>query len=259
MTKLLGILNLTPDSFSDGGQADVPEQALERLERLIDAGADGVDIGAESTRPGATPLSPEQEWARLEPVLARAVARCQEAGVLVSLDTRHAESAARALALGVDWINDVSGFRDEAMIRVVAESTCQLVLMHARAIPADPNDTLPETDDPVAAVDAFFRSQQARLAEYGVAPERLVYDPGIGFGKSAVQSLALLARLDELAPLPLLIGHSRKSFLSLFTDKPAAARDELTLAVSGLLAQRHIPWLRVHNVVRHRLLLNRLE
>lgn len=254
MTKLLAILNLTPDSFSDGGQVD---DVLAAIDRLIEDGTDGIDIGAESTRPGATPLAPEAEWARLEPVLAEAIDHCHTRGVIVSLDTRHAHTAWRALELGVDWINDVGGFGDAAMIEAVKASDCKLVVMHALTIPADAGITLPDDADPVAEIARFFDERRQELEEQGIAPDRLIYDPGIGFGKSRRQSLALMQRMDELEA-PLLVGHSRKSFLSLFTDRPAAERDDLTLAFSAMMAGK-VAWLRVHEVKRHRALLNQLE
>ncbi len=142
------------------------------------------------------------------------------------------------------------------MVRAVAVSDCRLVVMHALSIPADPALTLDPAADPVAEVTAFFDRRRDRLHAAGIGEERLVFDPGIGFGKSRTQSLALLARAGVLAaPYPLLIGHSRKSFLSLFDDAPAAKRDALTLAFSAVLALANVAYLRVHAVAEHRRML----
>lgn len=249
MTQLVGILNLTPDSFSDGGAFDSAEQAVAAAVAMVGQGAAVIDVGAESTRPGATPLSPEQEWARLSPVLP-SVCRALAGRAAVSLDTRHAATASRALEAGVAWINDVSGLADPAMLGVLAGNDCRVVAMHSLTIPADPSVVLPLDADPVRDVAIFAA---ALLKRTGLPRERLILDPGIGFGKTAEQSLALLRRVDELHEigLELLIGHSRKSFLTRFTDAPAAGRDDATLAVSAFLAFKQVAFLRVHEVARH--------
>lgn len=257
MTKLLAIANLTPDSFSDGGRAMAAP--LDTIRRLMDDGADGVDIGAESTRPGARPLDAAAEWERLKPVLADAVTLCHTRGVIVSLDTRHAQTARKALDCGVDWINDVGGFRDPAMIEAVCDSPCKLVVMHAASIPADPSEALPADADSIEYLANFFRHRLDELSQHGISSDRTLCDPGIGFGKSKPQSLELTGRMKELAEFTRLVGHSRKSFLTLFTDKPAAERDDLTLAFSAMLVQQKVEWLRVHNVARHRTLLAQMR
>lgn len=256
MSKLVGILNLTPDSFSDGGLAFAPDDALRRVDALLEAGADVVDIGAESTRPGAQPLSAEEEWARLGPVLGRAIERIHARGAIASLDTRHAATARRATSLGVDWINDVNGLQDSQMVEAVKDSACMLVLMHSLSVPADPNITLPQSCDAVAEVEQWFRARIDALKAQGIRQERLILDAGIGFGKTAKQSLALLLASPQLKALglPLLVGHSRKSFLKLFSQD-AAHRDALTLAFSSVLASMQADYLRVHDVARHRRLM----
>lgn len=253
-TRLMAIMNLTPDSFSDGGMIS-QETAREYFLQLVEAGADYVDIGAESTRPGATPLSAEEEWARLEAPLQTIVNHPKRAQVRLSLDTRHATTAARALGLGVDMVNDVSGLRDAAMQRTLAQSNGDIVVMHALSIPADPAIILPSDADPVAVILAWKREREATLKASGIAPERLIFDPGIGFGKSAAQSLALLHRASELVDEGgrWLIGHSRKSFLkAVSAPEHPAARDAATLPFSRDLMQIPLDILRVHDVAGHR-------
>lgn len=260
-TKLVAVVNVTPDSFSDGGAALRPEDALRRVAAAIEEGASVVDVGAESTRPGAMPLSPEEEWARLSPLLAEAIALAHRRGAAVSVDTRHPRTARQAAALGADWINDVSGFASADMVKAVRASRCSLVVMHALTVPADPAVTMPEKCDPVAEVMAFACTRLAALAEQGIGRERVIFDPGIGFGKTAEQSLTLLRRVEEFRPLGvrLLIGHSRKSFLKRFTDAPPEGRDDATLAVSQVLAGKGVDYLRVHAVAGHARMLRVLQ
>ena len=192
MTQLVGIANITPDSFSDGGKSFTTQDALSHIEAMMEEGADIIDIGAESTRPNATPLSPEEEWQRLEPVLPLAIALTEKHKRLISIDTRHADTAAKAAALGVDWLNDVSGFTQPEMISVAAESECDVVVMHALSIPANPAEQLPEDSSAIEDVMHFFEGRVEALEKAGIARERIILDPGIGFGKSAEQSLELI-------------------------------------------------------------------
>ena len=244
-TRLVGIVNITPDSFSDGGKALRPDDALAAIQQLIADGADIIDIGAESTRPGATPLTAEEEWQRLEPVLALLP---RESSVEFSLDTRHPYTARKALA-HVDWINDVSGFADNAMIDAVKNSQCKLVVMHSLSVPADKNIVMPESADVIEELIAFAKQRISALEAAGIAHGRIVFDPGIGFGKTAKQSLDILHNIESFSVLgvPLYIGHSRKSFLG---GNPAE-RDAATLAISRDLAAHGIAYLRVHDVAAH--------
>lgn len=248
---ILGILNLTPDSFS--GDGVMAEAALARAKMLADAGADILDIGAESTRPGATPLSADEEWARLSPVLGAIAAQTWRDRVRLSIDTRHAENAARALSLGASIINDVGGLADDAMCEALEEHECDIVVMHALTIPADAAVTLADDADAVAEILAWKTRVTAHASARGIGAHRLIYDPGIGFGKTAEQSLALITRARELKASGgrWLIGHSRKSFMKLFTDAPAEGRDALTLQFSKQLADAGIDYLRVHDVAGH--------
>lgn len=255
---LMGIVNVTPDSFSGGGR--MGEEAVAYAQQLVLDGADVLDVGAESTRPGATLITPEAEWARLGPVLAAIHAAPWARDVRLSVDTRHPETAERALAAGAAIINDVGGLADPVMLELLANHTNDVVVMHALGLPADPRVTMPAGGDVVAEILAWQVSTMQRAKAYGIAPERLIFDPGIGFGKTAEQSLALMLAAQTFVTHGgrWLFGHSRKSFLTLFSDAPAADRDPLTLAFSVQLAAALVPYLRVHNVKAHALLMDRL-
>ncbi len=261
MTEVVAIVNITPDSFSDGNAAFHPDAALARISGCIEEGASVIDIGAQSTRPHAAHLCVQQEWERLSPVLGDAIFIAKERGVRISLDTFHPEVAARAVALGVDWINDVSGFRNPAMIEAIKDFGCKLVVMHALSVPPTPGETLPSDCDVIAQMKAFFNTRMDELERAGIARTRLILDPGVGFGKNPMQSLEIMLRASELHALgvPLLLGHSRKSFLSLFTRAPARERDDLTLAFSASLAAQHIQYVRVHDTARHVALLAQMD
>ena len=252
-TQIMGILNLTPDSFSDGRNI-TPEAACEAFLRLVEEGAEIVDIGAESTRPGATPVSAEEEWERLRAPLETMVSHPDRSRVQLSIDTRHASTAARVLDYGIEIINDVSGLHDEAMRRVLARASCEVVVMHSLTIPADPSVTLPADADPVATLQAWKEQRERSLAAAGIDPVRIIFDPGIGFGKTAAQSLDLLARMSELVDGGgrWLIGHSRKSFLrTVGAAENPIARDPETLAFSRRLMDIPVDILRVHDVASH--------
>lgn len=247
MTQLAGIVNMTPDSFSDGGKYDSAEAALLHIEQLIGDGADIIDIGAESTRPGATLLSAEEEWQRLQPLMEA----LDVGGAIFSLDTRHPENAVRALDKGFYWINDVSGFKNPAMVEAIRPYDCKLVMMHSLGVPADKSVTLPEDADVIELLLEWTKKQVAWLEKKGIRKHRIIIDPGIGFGKTARQSGQIVERFIELKAcgLPILIGHSRKSFLG------EGDRDAGTLAVSRQLVAKDVDYLRVHDVAAHRELL----
>ncbi|MFW0776631.1 MAG: dihydropteroate synthase [Rickettsiales bacterium] len=248
--KLVGIINITPDSFSDGGQCMDAAAALGSIRQLISDGADIIDIGAESTRPGATALSHKEEWQRLEPVLKQAISL----SVPVSVDTRHAETAHKALALGVAWINDVSGFTNPAMIEAVKNAHCKLVIMHSLTVPADKNVTIAESDDVIEVITTFAEHKIEELQAKGIARDRIIFDPGIGFGKTPAQSQEIVNRIADLGALgvPLYIGHSRKSFFQFAPSATLQEKDEATLTVSKQLAKSGVEYLRVHNVKLHK-------
>jgi dihydropteroate synthase len=222
-SRLVGILNVTPDSFYDGGRYVVPERALERAERMAAEGADAIDVGGQSTRPGATPLSPEEEWSRVEPVLTALAGR---AAVPLSIDTYHSEVARRALLLGVSIVNDVSGLsHDPALADHVAREGAGLVLMHALGVPDRIHEARRYAD--VAGEVAEFLAAQVRVAvSRGVREESIAVDPGIGFSKRADQSLETLRSIPRLTRIgrPLYIGVSRKSFLGARSGEPPEGR-----------------------------------
>lgn len=256
---LMGILNLTPDSFS--GDGVLGPAALDAAERIVEAGADWLDIGAESTRPHGQAVTPEQEWQRLQSLLPALAAQPWRARVKLSVDTRHAATAERALALGVDVINDVAGLADPRMGAVLRQARCDVVVMHALTLPADPAVTLPPDCDVVADVLRWKDEVSRRAEAAGVEATRLLHDPGIGFGKSALQSLALMHAAPRLVQSGgrWLYGHSRKSFLRLFTELDASQRDDLTLALSARLVADGVHVIRVHEVARHARLLQSLR
>lgn len=249
MSHLVGILNITPDSFSDGGQYTTVELAVAQVQAMIKAGAAVVDIGAESTRPGATPLTHAQEWQRLAPVLEA----LRTMPITLSVDTYHPETASKALALGVQWINDVSGFTNPAMVKAVQGSEAMLVVMHHVSVPARKEKVIPENKDVVEEVLRFARERMMSLTGASIAPERIIFDPGIGFGKTAKQSLQLLKHIAAFKTLgvKLLVGHSRKSCFTELCPSEAAERDPETLAASLYLAQKGVDYLRVHNIEAH--------
>jgi dihydropteroate synthase len=226
---VMGILNVTPDSFSDGGQFFDPQRAIAHARRLVAEGADILDIGAESTRPyiGAMPVWPAEELRRLAPVLP-AVA---EFGVPVSIDTMKADVAIKAIAVGATMVNDVWGLqRDPDMARVVAEHAVPIVIMHNR-------EAVDPAIDIMADIEAFFSRSLDIAARAGIARENIVLDPGIGFGKTSAQSITALARLAELKSfgLPLLVGASRKRFIDTISPAPPDRRIGGSIA-SHLLA-----------------------
>lgn len=246
MTQLVGILNLTPDSFSDGGKYFSPEKAMEHANALLQAGASIIDVGAESTRPGAIPLTAQEEWQRLEPVLTLL---CKQ-GISISLDSYHPENVTKALALGIAWVNDVTGFTNPAMIDAVKSHRAKLVVMHNLGVPANPAHTLPPDEDAVASVFSWAEKHIKALVTQGIGKDRIIFDPGIGFGKTATQSLELLKRIEVFHALEvdLLVGHSRKSCFSMVTSSNAQNRDPETYAASLYLAGKNVQFLRVHDV-----------
>ncbi|GAB4319650.1 MAG: hypothetical protein Kow0059_13760 [Candidatus Sumerlaeia bacterium] len=246
---IMGVLNVTPDSFSDGGRLASAQAAVEAGRRMLDEGADIVDVGGESTRPGATPVDVEEEWRRVGPVLAGL--RRAAPGALISIDTYKGEAARRALAEGADIVNDISAGRlDPALWDVVAGARCGYVLMHMQGEPGTMQQA-PHYEDCVREVGGFLADKLAELAALGVEPERVVADPGIGFGKRLEDNLALLANLNALgraAGRPLLVGPSRKRFIGDALGLPVEERLEGTLAAVALAVWQGAAVVRVHDV-----------
>lgn len=244
----MAIVNLTPDSFyAASRQGGAPEAVVEAAAAALAAGADVVDVGAESTRPGALPVEPELEQARLLPSLAALRRALPQA--LLSVDTRHASTAAAALEAGADIINDVSGGADPAMLPLLAQASCGIVLMHCRG-EFTTMHRLPPLADPLGEVQAGLTAIAARAAAAGIAPERLMLDPGFGFGKNLDENYPLLAGLDQLQALarPLLAGLSRKSFLRgpATVEPEARLPASLAAATAAILAGAHM--IRTHDV-----------
>ena len=258
LTELVGIVNLTADSFSDGGRWLDPALAVGRSVALAEAGATVIDLGAESTRPGSIELDREAEWSRLAPVLTALRARWPRGALpRLSVDTRHPPTAVRAIEAGADWINDVTGFDDPAMIDAVNAASVDLVVMHHLGVPPQPGQVLDRSGDPVAALLSWGAERLARLERAGIPPDRVIFDPGIGFGKTPEQTAAILARIGEFRALGvrLLVGHSRKSFLKEWFAPDGvgpcatvADREIETLALTQHLATWAVDYVRVHDV-----------
>jgi dihydropteroate synthase len=253
--RLMGILNVTPDSFSDGGRYLRPHAAIEHGARLLAEGADIVDVGGESTRPGAEAVSATQELARVRPVVEALAAH---AGTAISIDTSKASVAAAALDAGASLVNDVSAFRaDPEMAALVADRDADCILMHMRGEPRTMQED-PRYADVVDDVKAFLDERLAFALREGVREERVLLDPGIGFGKTLEHNLELLRRLSELSELgrPIVIGTSRKSFLGRIEagarglEQPPGSDARLpgTLASNVLAFERGASVFRVHDV-----------
>jgi dihydropteroate synthase len=242
---IMGVVNVTPDSFSDGGQFQGREAALAQAKKLVADGADIVDVGAESTRPGHVPVSIDEEWRRLEPLLPQLV---DEAGAPVSIDTYKAETARRALATGVVMVNDIWGMqRDPAMADVVAEARALVVIMHNRE----------ETNEGVDIVDdmkRFFERSLAAAGRAGVTERFIILDPGVGFGKTRSQNYAALRAIPELRRFgfPVLVGVSRKSIFRDLGGERIDGRLIGTLAANIVAAGLGAQLFRVHDALEHK-------
>lgn len=246
---IMGIVNLTPDSFSgDGLRGDVG-RAVDHARRQIDAGADILDLGAESSRPGAQPTGLDEELARLLPVLAELT----DCGVPISVDTYKPEVMRSALAAGASMINDIYGFRQPGAIEAVAAGDCGLCVMHMQGEPLS-MQSAPQYENVVDAVRSFLAERVDALTRVGIARERIVLDPGFGFGKTLEHNLSLFAALPELVEegLPLLAGVSRKSMLGAITGRGVNERLAASIAAAVLAAERGVSILRVHDVAATR-------
>lgn len=245
-THVMGVLNVTPDSFSDGGLFFDPEAAVREGVRMAEDGADVIDVGGESTRPGSDPVPVEDELERVLPAVKRLAA---EVDVPISIDTRRADVAARALEAGASIVNDVTAASDPRMFEVVRDAGAGLVLMHMKGEPktmqADPH-----YEDVVAEVKAHLEGRVRAAVEAGIAPERLCVDPGIGFGKALHHNLLLLRDIRSLFDLgrPVVVGPSRKSFIGHLLDLPVDDRLEGTAGAVAWLAGQGAHIVRVHDV-----------
>ena len=242
----MGILNITPDSFSDGGLYLDADAAVEHALAMVDAGAAIVDVGGESTRPGSDAVDPAEEWERIGAVIAALAER----GLCVSVDTRHADVASRDLAAGASIVNDVSGFRDPAMVGVVAKSGCGCVVMHMAGEPKTMQDN-PVYDDVVAEVRDYLRDAAAALEVAGVDRSRICIDPGPGFGKTPKQTIELMRNLHELVHLgyPVMVAASRKSYVGYaYGVEEPHERDVASAAEALLACELGASVVRTHNV-----------
>jgi dihydropteroate synthase len=244
--RVMGIVNLTPDSFSDGGRLATSAAAIAYCEQLLADGADMLDLGGESTRPGSTPVSADEELARVLPVLGALL----QLGCPVSVDTTKPEVMAAALALGADIINDINALQTPGALDVVAaHASCGVCLMH-RLGALESMQERTHYDDVVTEVSAFLRERTSALRARGVSAERIVLDPGIGFGKSVEHNIELLRRQRELLHLgrPLLVGWSRKSTLGAITGRNVAQRQAASVAAALAAVQSGARIVRVHDV-----------
>ncbi len=244
---VMGIVNVTPDSFSDGGKFYDPRRAIDHAQRLVDEGADIIDIGGESSRPGAEPVDTEEEWRRVGPVLNNIAATCP---VPVSIDTYKAETARRALQAGAAIVNDISALRfDPEMSEVVRSHQAGLILMHMQGTPRSMQKN-PVYEDVVREIKAFL-AERAQVAENaGIQCTRIILDPGIGFGKTLTHNLQILNRLAEFRELgyPILVGVSRKAFIGKISGVDKDNRLEGSLAAAILAVQAGVQIVRVHDV-----------
>ncbi len=253
-TYLMGILNVTPDSFSDGGQFNSVEKALEQARAMIAAGVDIIDIGGQSTRPGAEQVTLQAELDRTVPVIEAIRAQVSDA-VVISIDTTRVEVARGAIAAGADWLNDISGgtFEPE-MLKLPAELNVPIVLMHIRGTPQT-MQSMTDYDDLMGEMAAFLQAQAQQVLDAGAKPEQIILDPGIGFAKTYEQNLVILRELPKLRALgyPLLVGPSRKSFIGKILDQPEAQKRVwgTAAACAGAIATG-ADILRVHDVAEMR-------
>jgi dihydropteroate synthase len=244
---VMGVLNVTPDSFSDGGQYDTVEAAADRAHQMVAEGADIIDVGGESTRPGAKPVGLKEELGRVIPVIERL---CDELSVPLSIDTYKSEVARQALRAGAHMVNDISALRfDPHMGRLVARRGAALILMHMKGTPRN-MQRCPHYDDVISEIYQFLDRQIDQALQAGIARDHLVIDPGIGFGKRLQDNLVIINRLNEFLGLhrPLLVGLSRKSFIGQVLDVPVDQRLEGTAAAVALAVAGGANILRVHDV-----------
>ena len=258
MTNIVGILNITPDSFSDGGNHYNPDLALKHAERLIKDGANIIDIGAESTRPGAIKIDIETELSRLTQILPDVILLAHKNSVQVSIDTYKPKIAEFALSYGIDFINDITGFFDIDMINLAVNSNKKIIVMHNSWILEDKNIN---KNWCINEIINWAKLKINDLEAHQVKRNNIIIDPGIGFGKTDEQSWDIINHAERLNVLGVktYIGHSRKRCMNLDDDNKLDIknRDTYTVAVSAMLAWKNIDYIRVHNVSLHRKLFNK--
>lgn len=247
--RFVGILNVTKDSFSDGGKFTAPEKLIAQAQKLIADGAEVLDIGAESTRPGAVRPNAERELQALRV----AFSEIERAGLKIkmSLDCRNSEVAAAVLErYSVDFLNDVTGFASQGMQKLLLNSNCSAFVMHSLTVPPMASEVMPSAENPFHQLVKWWKIRRECLLQAGFSSERLVFDPGIGFGKTIHQNFFILSQLDELHPVQedIMIGHSRKSFMKVLSDRQAEDRDVETAVVTSRLNLAYVQYLRVHDI-----------
>ena len=251
-THIMGIVNVTPDSFSDGGDHDTTDAAVHHAKQLVTQGADIIDIGGESTRPGANPVSIDEELSRVLPVIKQLKGNAQ----WISIDTRHAVVMEAAIRAGANFINDVSALEDDAnSLSIAAKYDVPICLMHKKGLPKTMQDNV-RYDDVVEEVYAYLENRIQLCMSSGIAKDRLVVDPGIGFGKNRDHNLALIKSIDRFHALnvPVLLGASRKSFIEHVMGTETRPKDRLggSLAVALYALQKNVQIVRVHDVLETR-------
>jgi 2-amino-4-hydroxy-6-hydroxymethyldihydropteridine diphosphokinase/dihydropteroate synthase len=251
----MAIANTTPDSFSDGNQLNDFENFKSTYEKWADSGVHIIDVGAESTKPGAEVISLEEEMQRLGPALSfhKKHKRDHFKNPLLSLDSRNYETIKWALDFGVDIINDVSGLADSRILDVLADSECDYVLMHSLTVPADPKATLNNQVSTTKELKVWLEKKLEEIDKKNISFDRIIFDPGIGFGKTARQSIELIRQIEGFSSygLRVLAGHSRKSFMKNFADTQSSNRDFESAGMSLALASKGVDILRVHNPMVH--------
>jgi len=252
--KLVGIVNVTPDSFSDGGQFFSAEQALKQVLLLHEQGASVIDIGAQATSPRAKMLSAQEELQRLQPVLDALTPVIDEKKLLISIDSFAEETVHYCLQhYPIHWINDVKGVLSTSCLKQIAAQGCQLVINHSISMPPSQDAVIPFDVAPIQTISTWAEQKIDYLHRCGFSQKQMIIDPGIGYGKTPYQNIALFQQIDQLKALgcPVLVGHSRKLFINLFNPIEPKDRDIETLAISQILAQHGVDYLRVHNVQAH--------
>lgn len=251
-TYLMGILNVTPDSFSDGGKFNTLEKAFEQAKFMIENGVDIIDIGGESTRPFSKEVPPDEELKRVLPVIQKI--REFDKNILLSIDTRHSQVAKEAVKAGVDIINDVSGFDwDANMINIAAELQVPVIIMHSKSNPEDMQVNPSYEENIIDAICKNLSDKASKALSAGIKPENIIIDPGIGFGKTLEHNLEIIKRISEFKSpgFPLLVGVSRKSVIANILNPPPEKREEANIALNSYLASQGVNIIRIHDVEKH--------
>lgn len=253
VTGIIGILNITPDSFSDGGLYLSEEVALRKARSLIDDGVDVIDIGAESTRPNASKVHLDEELRRIETILPKVIRLAHKYNVLTSIDSYKSEVIKFAIDSGIDIINDQKGLDDDEKISLVAKHKKKAIVMHSLTVPTNRSINLPDDADVIDVLQSWITDKIIKLRQFGIEENQIIFDPGLGFGKTFPQCFEIIKRIGELQSLSLCVGHSRKGFL-----RSIGNPDAMTLAASMLLMEKGVSFIRVHDVDSHRKLRNYL-